>query len=73
MQANQLRSVFGFIPTLAAAAMLLVVSSTVRQQGHAVNAADVKIFKAEDPSNLKLAFVTNNASEFWKIAAAGVH
>src|SRR3954462_8613507 len=24
-------------------------------------------------SNLKLAFVTNNASEFWKIAAAGVH
>src|SRR6267154_1797256 len=22
---------------------------------------------------LKLAFVTNNASEFWKIAAAGVH
>jgi ribose transport system substrate-binding protein len=24
-------------------------------------------------SSLKLAFVTNNASEFWKIAAAGVH
>src|SRR3954466_2645253 len=24
-------------------------------------------------SGLKLAFVTNNASEFWKIAAAGVH
>src|SRR5205814_7347738 len=23
--------------------------------------------------SLKLAFVTNNASEFWKIAAAGVH
>ena len=33
----------------------------------------VKIFKASDPANLKLAFVTNNASEFWKIAAAGVH
>lgn len=33
----------------------------------------VHIFKASDPSNLKLAFVTNNAAEFWKIAAAGVH
>jgi ribose transport system substrate-binding protein len=33
----------------------------------------VQIFKASDPSNLKLAFVTNNASEFWKIASAGVH
>src|SRR5690349_14420637 len=32
-----------------------------------------KITKASDPSSLKLAFVTNNASEFWKIAAAGVH
>ena len=28
---------------------------------------------SSDSSNLKLAFVTNNASEFWKIAAAGVH
>ena len=33
----------------------------------------VRIFKASSPDNLKLAFVTNNASEFWKIAAAGVH
>jgi ribose transport system substrate-binding protein len=73
MQANKLRSLFGFIPTIAAAVMLVVVSSTVRQHDKAVNAADVKIFKADDPSNLKLAFVTNNASEFWKIAAAGVH
>jgi ribose transport system substrate-binding protein len=35
--------------------------------------AEVKITKASDPSSVKLAFVTNNASEFWKIAAAGVH
>src|SRR2546423_1912507 len=35
-------------------------------------AGDVKIFKAS-PGSLKLAFVTNNTSEFWKIAAAGVH
>ena len=33
----------------------------------------IHVFKADDPSSLKLAFVTNNASEFWKIAAAGVH
>jgi ribose transport system substrate-binding protein len=33
----------------------------------------VHVFKAPDPSNLKLAFVTNNTSEFWKIASAGVH
>jgi ribose transport system substrate-binding protein len=33
----------------------------------------VHIIKADDPNALKLAFVTNNASEFWKIAAAGVH
>src|SRR5438128_12563063 len=28
---------------------------------------------AQNTKTLKLAFVTNNASEFWKIAAAGVH
>lgn len=36
-------------------------------------AGDAKVFKASDPSALKLAFVTNNTSEFWKIASAGVH
>ena len=36
-------------------------------------ASKFQIFKASDPTALKLAFVTNNASEFWKIAAAGVH
>src|SRR2546425_5296090 len=34
---------------------------------------ETKIIKASDSNSLKLAFVTNNASEFWKIAAAGVH
>ncbi len=37
------------------------------------DAPKVQIFKAADPANLKLAFVTNNVSDFWKIAAAGVH
>jgi ribose transport system substrate-binding protein len=31
------------------------------------------IRKAPNPDALKLAFVTNNTAEFWKIAAAGVH
>ncbi len=73
MKASKLASFFSFIPTLAAAVMLLVVSFSVQQHDKKVNAADTRIFKAEDPSSLKLAFVTNNASEFWKIAAAGVH
>jgi ribose transport system substrate-binding protein len=33
---------------------------------------DVKVHKAPDGAQLKLAFVTNNASDFWKIAEAGV-
>ncbi len=36
-------------------------------------ATTVTIHKAPDPAHLKLAFVTNNVSDFWKIAAAGVH
>jgi ribose transport system substrate-binding protein len=38
--------------------------------GSAIGAAGAT---APAPKILKLAFVTNNASEFWKIAAAGVH
>jgi ribose transport system substrate-binding protein len=51
---------------IGAAALVMVSHS---------NAADEKpkITKASDPSALKLAFVTNNTSEFWKIASAGVH
>jgi ribose transport system substrate-binding protein len=60
------------MPTIAAALLVLFVTAS-RPGGLFHNAEDVKIFKADDPSNLKLAFVTNNASEFWKIAAAGVH
>ena len=31
-----------------------------------------QVHKASDPNNLKLAFVTNNVSDFWKLAEAGV-
>ena len=37
------------------------------------SASSVQVFKAADPNSLKLAFVTNNASEYWKIAQGGVH
>ncbi len=72
-----LSSILAFTPTLAGAALLagvmLTMSSDLKQNHRGgINGAS-SIFKASDPSNLKLAFVTNNASEFWKIAAAGVH
>lgn len=33
----------------------------------------INIHKAADPNSLKMAFITNNASEFWKMAAAGIN
>ncbi len=48
-------------------------SSMSSAPGSAAPASNVQIFKADSPGSLKLAFITNNASEFWKIAAAGVH
>ena len=70
MRVKKILSILAAVPTIAAAIMLLVVSSN-HSKSNRQNAAE--IIKAGDPSNLKLAFVTNNASEFWKIAAAGVH
>src|SRR5271170_2911892 len=67
----------GFVAGLSALSVLTCCnkkdsasSDTGTSSGDAVK---VQIFKAADPANLKLAFVTNNASDFWKIAAAGVH
>jgi ribose transport system substrate-binding protein len=57
-----------FICLVCAAVLLNAFASRAAGDDAAPN-----ILKASDPSNLKLAFVTNNASEFWKIAAAGVH
>jgi ribose transport system substrate-binding protein len=62
------KSAWVVIPTFAAALLLGLVSYEAIAAEKSIH-----IFKADDPSSLKLAFVTNNASEFWKIAAAGVH
>lgn len=56
-----------FRATVAIALALALVGVTFAAQNQK------KIVKASDPDALKLAFVTNNTSEFWKIAAAGVH
>ena len=48
-------------------------SGTASNSGDSGAGGAKKVFKASDPTGLKLAFVTNNASDFWKIAAAGVH
>jgi ribose transport system substrate-binding protein len=67
------RNTFAVVTSVVGVVLLaaaVVGSSATRA---AAGAADAHIIKAPDPDNLKLAFVTNNASEFWKIAAAGVH
>ncbi len=56
------------LSTLLIAMLSLLLSTHARGDDSAK-----QIFKASDPDNLKLAFITNNTSEFWKIAAAGVH
>jgi ribose transport system substrate-binding protein len=40
---------------------------------HTIGDKTIHFFKVSDPNNLKLAFVVNTASEFWTIAAAGIH
>ncbi len=69
VQLNKMRAA---LAAVLAAGLVLAVGPDLRAQSNDASPG-VKIIKAEDPNNLKLAFVTNNASEFWKIAAAGVH
>ena len=69
--------------SLAAALAFVVISCSKEESPSApstqpANAAasaggSYQVFKASDPNALKLAFITNNTSEFWKIASAGVH
>ncbi len=47
-------------------------SATPPAGGGAANARSRKVHKAPEGTALKLAFVTNNASEFWKIAEKGL-
>ena len=71
------------IRTMALAAVAASLSCSKSDSGTTattVGASDasaptktITIRKAADPANLKLAFVTNNVSDFWKIASAGVH
>ena len=67
----KIASALHWLSTLAAAVMLGAAAMSLHPDDHR-NAADPKIFKAEDPKHLKLAIVTNNAADFWKIVHAGV-
>lgn len=63
---------------LAAMALGLAVGGCKKQNNatktkEGEGAKTRQVHKAPEGATLKLAFVTNNASEFWKIAAAGVH
>lgn len=83
MQASKNLMRYALLPVFAAAMAIFSAScnksedsgtSTTASGGSAATETSaVKIIKASDPKNLKLAFVTNNVSDFWKIAAAGVH
>ena len=64
----------------AATAVAIAASTFSCDKGHGGSAtagdapaAAVTIRKAPDPNGLKLAFVPNNASEYWKICHGGIH
>jgi ribose transport system substrate-binding protein len=56
----------------AALSAVLPLSGCNKSQGNAGAQADASAQPEQTQKIVKLAFVTNNASEFWKIAAAGV-
>jgi ribose transport system substrate-binding protein len=68
---NQLRSARARA-TLAAVALFLVSLASCDKSGGDKGAAD-KSGAAAAQKVVKLAFVTNTVSDFWKIAAAGIH
>ena len=68
--------------TLALAAAAVSLSCSKSDSGKADSGGSAStmpsggtamVHKAADPNNLRLAFVTNNASEYWKICQGGVH
>jgi ribose transport system substrate-binding protein len=78
VQPSQFYSVWRSLAVCSAIALACVSCNksnddAVKAPAPAAGGSSAHVVKASDPSSLKLAFVTNNASEFWKIAAAGVH
>jgi ribose transport system substrate-binding protein len=60
------------LPILCVALSLAFMFTGCGDSGTSSNAAKRQVHKAPDAAALKLAFVTNNASEFWKIASKGL-
>jgi ribose transport system substrate-binding protein len=63
---------FQFLSWLLAASCLLVFTASCKGPRPGAGAG-IAGSSGDSPKPVKLAFVTNNASEFWKIAAAGIH
>jgi ribose transport system substrate-binding protein len=62
-----------WIPLAFAALCIFLACAKKSESGSSASTLGAAGATAPAPKVLKLAFVTNNASEFWKIAAAGVH
>ena len=56
----------------AARFTLIAAAIVMAGCGQEKKTAETTVHKAPEGATLKLAFVTNNASDFWKIASAGV-
>lgn len=66
----------GSIALLLAVGLAAAITGCNRDSGSKVNeksATTTNPSPGGNSASVKIAFVTNNASEFWKIAAAGVH
>src|SRR3954462_8064873 len=62
------------VPLWFLAASFSVLLGACRQRESGPSSSGASSSSSSSPQKpLKLAFVTNNASEFWKIAAAGIH
>lgn len=59
--------------TLQAVALVALMTTLVIGCNKTESSSTERVHKVAAGTPLKLAFVTNNASDFWKIAAAGVH
>jgi len=66
------RAFIGLVVLAAGAALVCGGCGRGKTEPQAAGGKKRQVFKAPPGAQLKLAFVTNNASEFWKIAAAGV-
>jgi ribose transport system substrate-binding protein len=64
---------FRVFAVLSAAAIAGCNKGTTNPGGAGSTPQAIKVYKATDPKSIKLAFVTNNVSDYWKLAHGGVN